>query len=147
MWVFTKDGFFSAVEHRGDKRMVCVRARVRQDLVNLRAKLPGASRIVTTPDADYAFRVVVEKARWAGYVASAARDIDYDNFKNATTRDCAHRSNAYHCVWSAMERLQEMLLPASVARKRNASGGTLSDILDNLSNNAGDGSLDGGTDE
>ncbi len=111
MWLFTKDGFFSAVEHRGDKRMVCVRARVRQDLVNLREKLPGASRIVTTPDADYAFRVVVDKRRWAGYVAAAARDIDYDNFKNATTRECPHRSRAYHAVWSAMARLQQVLIP------------------------------------
>ena len=147
MWVFTKEGFFSAVEHRGDKRMVCVRARVRQDLVNLRAKLPGASKIVTTPDADYAFRVVVEKARWAGYVAAAARDIDYDNFKNATTLECVQRSSAYHSVWAAMERLQERLLPASVARKRNAGGGTLSDILDDLSSNADDESWDDGTDK
>lgn len=138
MWVFTKDGFFSAVEHRGDKRMVCVRARVRQDLVNLREKLPGASKIVTTPDADYAFRVVVEKSRWAGYVAASARDIDYDNFKNATTRECPSRSRAYHAVWAAMERLQEALLPVTVARKRSSSGGLLEGILSDVSMNAGD---------
>ena len=35
MWVFNRDGFFSAVEHRDDNSKVMVRARAKEDIENL----------------------------------------------------------------------------------------------------------------
>ena len=104
MWIFNKDGFFSAVEHRDDPDQLMVRARCREDIERL-AKSLGAE-VVHTPNADYAYRITVSKAAFADYMRDAVMDLDYSNFKDA----CAGhgtRSRAYMDVWSAMRRLQE----------------------------------------
>ena len=104
MWIFNKDGFFSAVEHRDNPDQLMVRARCREDIERLADKL--AAEVVHTPDADYAYRVTVSKAAFANYIQAAVMDLDYPNFKDA----CAGhgtRARAYMDVWSAMRRLQE----------------------------------------
>lgn len=35
MWIFTKDGFFSAVEHRDNSDLLMIRARCREDIERL----------------------------------------------------------------------------------------------------------------
>jgi hypothetical protein len=87
-----------------------VRARARVDLERLIEKLPQipgeqAAEILDTPTADYPFRIFVERSVWAAYLASAAWNMDYTNFK-ARAAVGAARSSAYHAVWSRMIRFQ-----------------------------------------
>ncbi len=60
MWTFNKDGFFSAVEHRDNPDQLMVRARCREDIQRLAGKL--AAEVVHTPEADYAYRIIVSKS-------------------------------------------------------------------------------------
>lgn len=107
MWVFTVDGFFSAVQHNEKPDLLCVRARAREDLVRLRKRLPGCTKISRSKVADYEFRVFVDKGRFSSYVRTAVQEIDYGNFKGRVLGDCATRSRAYHRVWHAMLDFQE----------------------------------------
>jgi len=110
MWLFTVDGYFSAVQVRDNPERIMVRARVREDLERLVVKLPevagmSAREIVFTPSADYAFRLFIDRSHWAAYVASAAWQIDYTNFK-ARAAVGAGRSRAYHACWAVLSRWQ-----------------------------------------
>lgn len=101
MWIFTVDGFFSAVEAKGGGLMI--RARFREDLEHL-IKRGMADKIVdTTATADYPYRVFVTKKAWAKYVADSAMAIDYPNFKDkALAKASWDRSERYHRVWADM---------------------------------------------
>jgi hypothetical protein len=62
MWLFTPFGFFSIVKQEGFEGL-CIRARVREDLDNLRRDyLPELSETVDTPEADYHFRAYAPAA-------------------------------------------------------------------------------------
>lgn len=111
MWIFTKDGFFSAVEHREDDRYLMIRARFKEDLEKLISKVSHnsivaiADVIEETPDADYPYRTVLPKMVWSKYVADEANAIDYDNFKGEVLNDeyGTERWDRYHGVWSVMK--------------------------------------------
>ena len=104
MWMFCKDGFFSAVENREDNEQVMVRARDERDIRALGSKL-GVEWRESGPLADYPFRLVCTKVEWAKYLAEAAVDIDYDNFKDAmSTRFDRFRLEQLHEVWEVMRR-------------------------------------------
>jgi hypothetical protein len=103
MWVFTTDGFFSAVQ-KGD--WLVVRARSEADIRRLQAKTGGAV-LHTPPPNDYEWRIRMAPAVWAEYVRSAAESIDYDNFKNAVGAELGPaRARLYHDVWEVMVDLQ-----------------------------------------
>jgi hypothetical protein len=107
MWLFTTDGFYSAVTHRDEPDVVLVRARVKEDAERLIAAV-GHGEVLETPHGDYAFRVLLPRATWAAYGASAANAIDYPNFKAAVAaRDGAERADAYGAVWAVLYAFQE----------------------------------------
>ena len=114
MWIFTKEGFFSAVistEYCKEGEVV-VRARNRDDLHRLIDCLDEQgckTQIIDTPQADYCSRVIIQKSFWVKYVASAADGIDYANFKNATTSDDELRHTAYFGCWSSLYDWQNRL--------------------------------------
>lgn len=108
MWLCTTRGFFSAVEHRDDPSLLLVRARVRQDLVNLRELLPRLfwTRIVASPRADYPFRMTVRRADFAAVVSRLITDeLRYPNFKAAVPSP-SHEA-AYHEVWAVLRQLEQ----------------------------------------
>jgi hypothetical protein len=106
MWLFTTDGFFSAVNDRNDEGTIIVRSRVRDDAARL-VDAVGVGRIIETRDSDYRFRVRLPRAAWVAYVAAAAEAIDYSNFKAAVAvRQGASRAHAYADVWAVLRRLQ-----------------------------------------
>ena len=106
MWIFTTDGFFSAVADRDHAEMIVVRSRVRDDTARF-AESVGFGVVVETPEADYGFRVRAPRSSWVEYVAGAAKAIDYANFKAAiAVRQGADRSHVYADVWSVMRALQ-----------------------------------------
>lgn len=110
MWLMTTNGFLSAVQHSDDDDMVVIRGRVKNDVRHLAQYVVGAeglavdaeSLIVSYPQADYPWRVIVSKATWAGYVQQQAQAVDYFNFKTAVGGlglPGRHHADAYHDVW------------------------------------------------
>lgn len=107
MWIFTKDGFYSAVQHNQDASMLQVRARRQDDLERLAAALECDADIIAMDDADYRYRMNVRRDEFAGYMVEAVDDITYTtNVKGTLARGDSARQHAMMDVWSAMYRLQ-----------------------------------------
>jgi hypothetical protein len=112
MWLFTKIGFFSAVEVVGDPSHIQVRARVKDDIVALAEEVDRVCgerpKIIESTDSDYRFRIVITRPEWEKVGASLVADIDYSNFKSRVLRPGIDRLRAlsYHEVWSVMAGLQ-----------------------------------------
>jgi hypothetical protein len=108
MWVFTIDGFYSAVQHRDNTDAVMVRARDREDLVRLLKRAGSDAPISHTPNGDYAYRITATKVAWAAYLTSATEAIDYSNFKSEVAARLGHdRADIYLSVWETMLDLQK----------------------------------------
>ena len=108
MWIFTKDGFYSAIKDKYcNEGELMVRARVRIDLERLLAKIDSDAEILVIEQADYRYRVKLKTYQWVKYVGNAAADIDYDNVKGTVTWHEPNRSTAYHDCWQALYRLQQ----------------------------------------
>ncbi len=60
MWIFSTQGFYSAVEHREDPERIIVRCRTREDLEALREQIPGLEPF-EDPAADYRWRAIVSR--------------------------------------------------------------------------------------
>ncbi len=103
MWLFTNTGFVSAVSNGKD---LMVRARDRESLQPIAEA--ANTEIITTPQNDYPYRVVVSHEFFANWVAHMARGIAYKNFKSevAATRgyEFAHPLMK---VWSAMHEVED----------------------------------------
>jgi hypothetical protein len=108
MWIFTNIGFFSAVQKPGTD-FLTVRARVKQDLDNLREKyLPQLSATQAKGGIDYPWRATVSHADFAAALGKIAMDIDYSNYKNeVTARQGKARASRYGKVWHALYDMQE----------------------------------------
>ena len=108
MWLFTTDGFYSAVTHREapDTRR---RSRPRSGGRRCGSSRPSArARWSRRRTATTGFRVCLPRATWAAYVAAAAEAIDYPNFKAAIAeRQGADRAHVYGAVWAAMFAFQQ----------------------------------------
>jgi hypothetical protein len=105
MWVFTTFGFFSVVQHRGKPDRLLVRGRVRADVEALARRL--VEPLQHTPNADYPYRVEVDRLDFATVMTEAVDGVDYDNFKNAVAeQQGAVRATVYHDVWQDLLLLQ-----------------------------------------
>jgi hypothetical protein len=106
VWVFTTDGFYSAVEYSPDPSYLLVRCRTEDDMRRLADRL-GESDIQRTPAADYGWRLVVSRPAWVRYLAQSIDQMDYPNFKEAVHhRLGAERAAVYLDVWANLLRLQ-----------------------------------------
>ena len=120
MWLQTKYGFYSVVEHNDDVHTVLIRARAREDLENLcdladavrrdysKGEVVGIdhSAIQFTPNADYAYRIICPRQSWMEVSLRLMTEIDYGNFKNAVSARDPERSNLYHRVWGVLYSIQ-----------------------------------------
>ncbi len=108
MWLFTNIGFFSAVQKPGTD-FLTVRARVKQDLDNLRQKyLPQLSATQAKGGTDYPWRATVSHADFAAALGKIAMDIDYSNYKNeVSARQGKARASRYGKVWQALYDMPE----------------------------------------
>lgn len=101
MWLFTQDGFISAVDNKQVPGKLAVRARDKKSL-ELLADLTR-QEIIQKMDTDYPYRVFVTKEEFQEFVAAQIESIDYGNFKNRvySTRG---ENFAHACgdVWGAM---------------------------------------------
>lgn len=98
------------VQDKADADVIQVRARVKKDLQRLArfaAKAGGIEMpaVISTPEADYAYRIIVDRAAWETIGAALTADIDYTNFKS-TVHGESDRDATYMLVWSMMNELQ-----------------------------------------
>ena len=104
MWLFTNTGFVSAVSNGKD---LMVRARDKESLMPIAES--AKTEIISTPQNDYPYRVIVTHDFFAKWVAQMASEITYRNFKSevAMTRgdDFAHPLMK---VWSAMHEVEDL---------------------------------------
>lgn len=112
MWLVTKYGFFSVVAHPQDHDLVQVRARSRDDLVQLRGFAEGRGIDVpgivmtSTVDYDYCCRIFMPRPEWTRLGGALATEIDYTNFKWQVHGEPA-RDAAYLQMWAIMRAYQE----------------------------------------
>lgn len=101
MWLMTKHGFYSIVEKCPGE--FHIRSRERQDLQNLIDRAPLAScRIIETPDADYACRIITDRDTVRFLLRFLADSLDYANFKGMIDATPDQRHKPYHAVWDVM---------------------------------------------
>jgi hypothetical protein len=107
MWVFTKHGFISSVQHHSDPDMIVVRARDKRSLERISNKY-GVD-IVRLGGTDYPHRVYVTREQFTEYMASEAENVDYTNYKNKlhVTRGDVYY-DAATSVWSTMHHVQDV---------------------------------------
>jgi len=117
MWIYTADGFYSVVR-KG--RALMVRSRVEGDLEKL---FPEAlhDRIKRTPEADYLFRIAVDRRTFEAAMVKAMRGIDYPNFKDAVHEKDEGRCSFYTRVWAVMFEMQNSLRWKALKGKANAA--------------------------
>lgn len=103
MWIYTTKGFYSVV--LTDKGMLMFRARRRRDLENIlhAVKLP-TDRILQTPHADYAYRVILTRKEFTEILLRLSQDVIYSNFKSSIID--IKRRKIYGKVWSETYELQ-----------------------------------------
>jgi hypothetical protein len=130
VWLFTPFGFFSAVAHRDDPNLLCVRARDRASLEELLVRFPDMpaelvdAAIQNTPDADYPWRIIAKRRAFAAVLEAFVLDgLDYDNFKSEAAREHGRRPGrlrALHDVWDVMHGVTEPdARPAPPSRARH----------------------------
>lgn len=116
MWIFTKTGFYSVVNHRDHPDCYLVRARTREDLVDLIEKtswvMPDPSHIEEAPTADYRWRLVVTKQQFRRVMDEQLENLDYTtNVKHVIDKGDDVRHEALMDVWVAMMTLQRGRTP------------------------------------
>jgi len=98
-----------------------VRAREREDLVRFFRRVHKDSscriNITNTPNADYPWRVMVDKDLVANLVADyIIQDLNYDNFKNKCHSTLpSHRCDQLMDVWARMREVE--YIPRKKAKK------------------------------
>ena len=123
MWVFRNDAFVSLVQDRDMPDQLWARARVEGHLeAFFRDCIIG--EVIETPDADYRYRLAVDRGTVKSALIEAVNDIDYENFKNSIAK--TPRGNRYHDalldVWRAMFGLQRKERDCEAAARRRAIG-------------------------
>ena len=114
MWAVTTIGFFSIVQKPWDALhgTLTVRARVKEDLENLKAYLPEMGEISESLNSDYRYRAVAPRPAVMEAMAKLAGAIDYDNFKDAVADRQGHaRAAIYGEVWRNLYQLQTSRKP------------------------------------
>jgi hypothetical protein len=106
MWLLSTCGFYSVVAHRDNNDTLIVRARVREDLEELRRGYLPDLEIVEGGGSDYQFRAFVSRMEWEHAVRRMAAHIDYPNFKDAIDeRQGNSRAELYGRLWQLLGEL------------------------------------------
>jgi hypothetical protein len=106
MWIYTKTGFISVVQHRDKPGQMLVRAR---NPAHLRAGFPSrADEVFEDDKADYRWRLEVSRNELASMLMDAVDEIDYSSHvKEVVSGDDGHLYRAMMRTWQAMSDYQE----------------------------------------
>lgn len=101
MWVFTTEGFVSAVKDWNEPNKLVIRARSAHALSGLRDMFDV--EIKHTPSRDYPYRVMVAKAQFEQWLSGEVQAMEYTNFKDAAhSLGDSRYDRALIKVWTAM---------------------------------------------
>lgn len=101
MWLMTKHGFYSIVQKQPEEYHI--RSRERGDLENLMSVVPlPEAKIIETPEADYACRIIVGKDGVLAILAQLGETLDYTNFKSKIDRTPGQSHKPYHKIWDVL---------------------------------------------
>lgn len=108
MWIVTKIGFFNIVCQDDDEKRerLTIKARSKDDLINVRGYIPFDGEIEESQVTDYRFRVKVLKRSALSLVEQLADEIDYPKTKPALAKKFPERSDIYLRVWDNLYHLQ-----------------------------------------
>lgn len=124
MWVFTKEGAFSAIwdKHCRAEELL-VRSHNREDLCRLAKKLAGycePEQILESAGSAYRYAIKITKQAWSAYLADCALQVDYPSVRDHLLPDRDPlRRDAYYQVWEALYRWR--------AKKESEGSGTRPD--------------------
>lgn len=104
MWLYSEDGFLSAVCEKGTDRIM-VRARRRKDIDALGTLVEVPVQIVETPKNDYPYRFFVTRDEFAGILARLVADMTYTNFKSGVHG--RYPSDVLWGVYTATEKMDD----------------------------------------
>lgn len=95
MWLCLKTGFYSVVKKTPCKEdEFLVRSRSRVDIDNLQTILKTQyhfnGKVLDTPEADYAYHMVVPRKTFVSFISSAVNDLVHDSFKYTKSWDAMH---------------------------------------------------------
>ena len=103
MWLFTNTGFVSAVSNGQD---LMVRSRDRESLEPLAES--ARTEILSTPQNDYPYRVIVAHEIFSRWVAHMTTGISYKNFKSEVAATRGYNfAHPLMKVWSAMHEVED----------------------------------------
>lgn len=106
MWVFTKNGFVSAVRKNEYREVITIRGRDRLSLEHL-SSISG-SKIAKSPNGDYPYRLFVAPKIFADWLVEEAMSIDYHNFKSVVAKERGYEfAGPLHDVWAAMLQVED----------------------------------------
>lgn len=101
MWIFTQDGFISAVNNNEVPGKLTVRSRDKESLA-LIATLTDQD-IKQVDGRDYPYRVYATKEQYAEFLALHVENLDYPNFKDQVKKNRGYEfASACGRVWEAM---------------------------------------------
>jgi hypothetical protein len=112
MWLATVKGWFSVVIDNQRAGRMLVRARCRQDIMNLynehHETLPSIELPTSDPSRDYRWRMSVSKEDFVKLAARLAETVTYSNFKTAVhdRPDQQNKTLAYGKLWQTMLDVQ-----------------------------------------
>ncbi len=102
MWLCMNDGFLSVVADENSPDRLMVRARRKQDLLNICGSDVEA---IENAGSDYRWRAFVDRKAFSALMASRIDKIDYTNFKNSVKSTDLHE--IYMRFWHLHYRYQE----------------------------------------
>lgn len=103
MWIFTKNGFLSAVANDTDPDKVRVRARKQEHLVHSL----GPVEVIELPTADYRWHCDITRAHFIEFLTEAVLDMDYtSHVKEEIAGDDNQMYRAMLSCWTALHALQ-----------------------------------------
>jgi hypothetical protein len=106
MWVFTENGFVSAIRHHSEAGKLVIRARDYKSLKGI-ANAIGLD-IEPTPGGDYPYRAVADDSAFAAWLSKQVMRIDYVNYKDHMELTRGHDfTDALHRVWTAMQQVED----------------------------------------
>ena len=103
MWLYTSNSFVSIIATREEPGKLVVRARLRDDILEL---FPWAN-VVHTTTTDYPYRAYVNRSEVVDAISRYAQDISYTNFKDSVEKQDLRRNRVYHQVWDVSIGLED----------------------------------------
>jgi hypothetical protein len=108
MWLLTTIGFYSITQNARVPGEMMIRARMEEDIENLRKVIPSLSETMFTTHSDYAYRAFCSQEELSKGLATLGEMIDYTgDFKgNVSKRQGKERGSIYLSVWNALHKLR-----------------------------------------